>query len=133
VARKEVVMFVVNTDKTIFVTRGDTGTINFSASVSDTEKFTFEPGDVIRFKVFKKKQHEAVVLQKDVLIDTATTKTTIELSSSDTKIGSIINKPVDYWYEIEINPDTGAAMTPIGYDTEGPKIFRLFPEGGDAE
>lgn len=123
-------MFVVNTDKTIFVTRGDTGTINFSASVSDTEKFTFEPGDAIRFKVFKKKQHEAVVLQKDVLIDTVTTETAIELTSSDTKLGDIINKPVDYWYEIELNPDT-TPQTLIGYDSDGPKVFRLFPEGGD--
>lgn len=126
-------MFVVNPDKTIFVTRGDAGTISFGTNIAGADSFTFEPGDVVRFKAFKKKQHDAVVIQKDVLIDTVTTKTTIELSSSDTKIGSIINKPVDYWYEIEINPDTSAAMTPIGYDTEGPKIFRLFPEGGDAE
>ena len=123
-------MFVVNPDKTIFVTRGDVGTINFSIDVSATEKFTFEPGDIIRFKVFKRKQHEAVVLQKDVLIDTAMTETTIELTSSDTKLGDIINKPTDYWYEIELNPDT-TPQTLIGYDSDGPKIFRLFPEGGD--
>ena len=123
-------MFVVNADKTIFVTRGDAGTISFSIKVSDTDNFTFEPGDVIRFKVFKKKQHEAVVIRKDVVINTVTTKTIIELTSSDTKLGEIINKPVDYWYEIELNPDT-TPQTLIGYDSDGPKVFRLFPEGGD--
>ena len=126
-------MFVVNADKTIFVTRGDAGTITFGTKVANDESFTFEPGDVVRLRVFKKKQHDAVVIQKDVVIDTVTTQTVIELTSSDTKIGDIINKPVDYWYEIEINPDTEAALTPIGYDAQGPKIFRLFPEGGDAE
>ena len=124
-------MFVVNSDKTIFVTRGDAGTISFGTNIAGADSFTFEPGDVVRFKVFKKKHHEDVAIQKDVLIDTVTTKIAIELTSSDTKIGDIINKPVDYWYEIEINPDTSATMTPIGYDAKGPKIFRLFPEGGD--
>lgn len=123
-------MFVVNPDKTIFVTRGDAGTINFGINIDDADSFTFEPGDVVRFKVFKQKQHEAVVIQKDIIIDTVTTKTTIDLSSNDTKLGGIINKPVDYWYEIEINPDSPASITPIGYDATGPKIFRLFPEGG---
>ena len=126
-------MFVVNPDKTIFVTRGDAGTIVFGSKVASEDSFTFESGDTIRFKVFRKNQHDAVVIQKDVVIDTATTQTTIELTSSDTKIGGIINKPVDYWYEIEINPDTEVALTIIGYDADGPKIFRLFPEGGDLE
>ena len=126
-------MFVVNADKSIFVTRGDAGTITFGSKVAGADSFVFEPGDVVRLKVFKKKQHDAIVIQKDVVIDTTTTETTIELTSSDTKVGDIINKPVDYWYEIEINPDTSATITPIGYDSDGPKIFRLFPEGGDAQ
>ena len=60
--------------------------------------------------------------------DTATVDITLE--RVDTKIGEIINKPVDYWYEIELNPDT-TPQTLIGYDDDGPKIFRLFPEGGE--
>ena len=124
-------MFVVNSDKTIFATRGDAGTIIFGSKASSEDGFMFETGDIIRFKVFKKNQHDAVVIQKDVVIDAATTKTTIELTSSDTKIGDIINKPVDYWYEIEAYPDTESTLTLIGYDADGPKIFRLFPEGGD--
>ena len=126
-------MFVVNPDKTIFVTRGDAGIIVIGSKVADADIFTFESGDVVRFKVFKKNQHDAVVIQKDVVVDTATTKTVMELTSSDTKIGGIINKPVDYWYEIEINPDTDASLTIVGYDAQGPKIFRLFPEGGDLQ
>lgn len=43
----------------------------------------------------------------------------------------MVNKPTDFWYEVELNPDT-APQTIIGYDKEtGAKIFRLYPEGGD--
>lgn len=122
-------MFVVNTDKSIFVTRGDVGTIVFRARMADQEDYTFQVGDVVRLKVFKKKQHDAVVLQKDVVASEIVSEINIELTGSDTKLGEIINKPVDYWYEIELNPDT-TPQTIIGYDEDGPKIFRLFPEGG---
>lgn len=37
---------------------------------------------------------------------------------------------MDYWYEVELNPET-EAQTIIGYDEDGPKIFRLYPEGDD--
>ena len=55
---------------------------------------------------------------------------TINLTKEDTKIAEIINKPVDYWYEIEMNPDT-EPQTIIGYDEDGEKIFRLYPEGSE--
>ena len=45
-------------------------------------------------------------------------------------IGEVINKPTNYWYEIELNPNT-QPQTIIGYDEDGEKLFVLYPEGSD--
>lgn len=123
-------MFIVNSDKSIYITRGDIGMLVVNAEDVNNEIHTFEPGDVVRFRVCKKKDHTTVVLQKDVDIVVETQIVEFALTREDTKIGDIINKPVDYWYEVELNPDT-TPQTLIGYDLDGPKIFKLFPEGGD--
>ncbi|MBQ8796539.1 MAG: hypothetical protein IJZ54_08965 [Clostridia bacterium] len=122
-------MFVINDDMTIYATRGDTGVFNVMAKLDDTD-YTFRKDDVVRFKVFEKKKCDRVVLQKDVKVTEETTTVQITVEDSETKIGDIINKPVDYWYEIELNPEKNA-QTILGYDEDGPKIFRLFPEGGE--
>ena len=119
-------MFTIDTDKTISVTRGDSG--SFVAPID----YALQPGDVLRLKVFRKKACEDVVLQKDFAIDEATETVTLELTEKDTRIGKIISKPVDYWYEIELNPENNP-KTLVGYDEDGAKIFRLYPEGRDLE
>lgn len=91
---------------------------------------TFNVGDIVRFKVYKKKDCGCIEIQKDVEVTEEATHVNIELESEDTKIGGLISKPVDYWYEVELNPET-APQTVIGYDDDGEKIFRLFPEGDD--
>ena len=117
-------MFKINpTTKEIKITRGDIGTINLSV-----EGYTFKIGDVIRFKVFQCQDCKCVELQKDLIINEETTNIEISLTSEETRIGEIINKPVKYWYEIELNPET-ECQTIIGYDSDGEKIFRLYPEG----
>lgn len=124
-------MFVVNDDKSIFATRGDV--VFFSVSADDNGKeFVFKAGDVVRIKVFGKNDVETVVLQKDFGVSDDATSVEIFLSGKDTKIGETISKPKDYWYEIEVNPDN-YPQTIIGYDEDGAKLFRLFPEGGDVE
>lgn len=122
-------MFKINEDKSIYITRGDIATIDVTASVSG-EGYEFQEGDVVRFKVFEKKECENVVFQKDVLVAETRMKVSINLIGTDTKIGELINKPKDYWYEIELNPET-APQTIIGYDEEGAKVFRLYPEGSE--
>ena len=112
-------MFKHNEDKSIFVTRGD----NFDIPV----EYAFQKGDVVRFKATKKKDCNAVVIQREILVDAETDAVTFHLTAL---IGEVISKPVDYWYEVELNPDTNP-KTIIGYDEDGPKILRLFPEGGD--
>ena len=124
-------MFIVNEDSTIFCTRGDAGGFVVQASFKG-EAYTFRAGDVVRFKVFGKKNCENVVLQKSVTITEETTQAEIFLDGEDTKFGDVISKPTDFWYEVELNPDT-KPQTILGYDEEGAKIFKLFPEGEDVK
>ena len=124
-------MFVVNDDLSLYVTRGDAVTFMVAAAENGNEH-TFTTGDVVRMKVFEKNDCEAVVLQKDVTVSVATERVAVNLTGQDTKIGEVINKPKDYWYEIELNPETNP-QTIVGYDDNGPKIFRLFPEGKDLD
>ncbi len=123
-------MFKIDSNtKQIMITRGDIGTISVSALNDDGTDYEFQVGDIIRFGVFTKKNMNDIKLQKDVEVITATTEVDINLSSEDTTIGDIINKPVDYWYEIQLNPDT-EPQTLIGYDDEeGARLFTLYPEG----
>lgn len=121
-------MFKVLDDKTICVTRGDIANIVVAAKLQSGEDYIFTAGSVVRFTVLKKNDCSNVVIRKEVDVVDATTSVTVNLLSADTRIGNIISKPVDYWYEVEVNPDT-APQTIIGYDEEGEKIFRLYPEG----
>lgn len=127
-------MFVINEeDNSIYITRGDVAFFTVSSSEDDGEVYKFQPGDVVRFKVFEKRNCENVVLSKDFGIEEETEEVLIYLEEKDTKIGDVISKPVEYWYEVELNPYTDP-QTIIGYDDEdGAKIFRLFPEGAEAE
>lgn len=120
-------MFEVK-DLTIYANRGDVGAINVTAE-HDGGAYTFCAGDVVRLKVFEKKACDDVVLRKDVTVMQDTEVVEIVLNGSDTTFGEVISKPVDYWYEIELNPDT-MPQTILGYDEDGPKVFRLYPEGG---
>lgn len=116
-------------DKSINLTRGDVATFSVSA---ETEKgaYTFHKGDTVRFTVYGKKNAEEILLRKDFLVSEETEMVDIVLTESDTKIGGVISKPTDYWYEIELNPHTNP-QTIIGYDNDGAKVFRIFPEGDE--
>jgi hypothetical protein len=123
-------MFVIDSDLTIHITRGDAALISVSANKGGAN-YEFKPDDVVRFKVFAKKNCADVVLKKDTVVTETADKVRVALNGEDTKIGNDINKPVDYWYEVELNPDTNP-QTIIGYDENGAKIFKLYPEGGVA-
>lgn len=118
---------------TIKVTRGDMGTIGVTAMNEDETDYTFQVGDILRIKVFKNKDCGCVELQKDTTVEAEAIEIDINLTKEDTKIGDLISKPVTYWYEVELNPDTNP-QTIIGYDDiEGAKLFILYPEGGDKQ
>ena len=122
-------MFAINEDKSIYVTRGDVVFFSVGAH-KGAEKYTFKAGDVVRMKVTAKKACDEVLLQKDFAAEDGAETVSIFLSEQDTKLGEVISKPTDYWYEIELNPNAGA-QTIIGYDEDGAKILKLFPEGAD--
>lgn len=124
-------MFTLNDDNSIHATRGDI--VFFSVSAEDDGKpYKFQAGDVVRIKVYGKKDAENVVLQKDFPVVEVTENVDIFLSKEDTKFGEVISKPKDYWYEVELNPGENP-QTIIGYDEDGAKVFKLFPEGDDIE
>lgn len=124
-------MFRINDDMSIYATRGDI--VFFTLTAEDNgQNHKFQSGDVVRFTVYGRKDAGTVLLQKDFPIFEETESVEIFLGEEDTKMGDVISKPTDYWYEIELNPDS-YPQTVIGYDEDGAKIFRLYPEGNERE
>ena len=124
-------MFKVNEDKSIYLTRGDSIAFTVTASYQG-EKYIFREDDVVRLRVFDKKGCDRIKLQKDFKPTAGSDGVYITLTGEETKIGEPISKPKDYWYEVELNPDI-QPQTIIGYDEDGAKVFRLYPEGGELE
>ena len=124
-------MFSVNEDKSIYATRGDIVFFSVSAE-EDGAPYVFQPGDIVRLSIYGKKDTENVLLQRDFPVSEETESVYIYLGEHETKIGEPISKGKDYWYEIVLNPDT-APQTIIGYDEDGAKVFRLFPEAEETE
>lgn len=122
-------MFIVNEDKSMSITRGDAAAFDVEAT-HQGGAYTFKTGDVLRFKVFEQKNCTNVVLCKDTYVNADTTSVKVSLDGEDTKVGEVNSKPVTYWYEVELNPDT-KPQTIIGYDDDGPKVFKVFPEGAE--
>jgi hypothetical protein len=124
-------VFKVNEDKSIYLTRGDSIAFTVSASYQG-ESYIFQEDDVVRLRVFEKKGCDRTKLQKDFKPAAGDAGVYITLTGEETKIGEPISKPKDYWYEVELNPDI-QPQTIIGYDEDGAKVFRLYPEGGGLE
>lgn len=122
-------MFVVHEDMTIYATRGDV--VYFPVEKKQgSMKYLFQPGDIVRIKVCEKKNYSKVLLLKDFVVEEETTSVNIFLDKWEMKFGEIINKPTDYWYEVELNPDT-YPDTFIGHNENGAAVFKLFPEMKD--
>lgn len=123
-------MFEIKEDMSIAVTRGDICFFDLSAVTSEGIPFSFVEGDILRLKISTKKNCEDVVLVKDYTIESDCESIVLSLTGKDTKIGPVISKPVTYWYEICLNPETNP-QTLVGYDEEGAKVFLLLPEARD--
>ena len=124
-------MFTINDDLSIYVTRGDVAFFTVGAE-QDGVAYKFQPNDIVRIKVTSKKDAETVLMQKSFVVEEETERVEIYLTGDDTKFGDVVSKATDYWYEIELNPYTNP-QTIIGFDEDGAKIFKLFPEGDDVE
>ena len=113
--------------------------------------WSLHKGDEFRFSVYEKGNASNVVMQKtfsygsndDVTGDEGeiiSTTLTLEFDPKETAFGEVISKPVDYWYEVEHIMHHGMSTdeeeyeaktdvtTLIGYDEDGAKILKLFPE-----
>ena len=69
----------------------------------------------------------AVTNEIDENIKSENIKNGVDILGSEMKIGELTNKPIEYWYEIELNDEE----TIIGYDEDGAKKLILYPEGAD--
>lgn len=115
--------------RTIFVSRGDAGTIKFSIPLSETENYEFQNGDKIQFRIFEKKGYDkGPLLEKEITVNSNTEEVDIVLTEEDTTFGPKINKATTYWYEIALNE----TKTTLGFDETGPAELILFPaKAGD--
>ena len=124
-------MFIVNDDLSIYANRGDI--VFFTVSAEDSGNlYKFQPGDIVRMAIYGRKDAQTCVMQKDFPVTEVCEEVLIYLEESDTKIGESISKPKDYWYEVVLNPDT-MPQTIIGYDEDGAKVFRFFPESEEID
>ena len=122
-------MFAIGENNTLLLNRGDTVIFSFSAE-KDGVPYTFKQGELLRLKVYGRRNADKVFLRKDFPVLTDSAEIKLELTGDDTKFGPVISKPTEYWYEIELNPDS-IPQTVLGYDEDGPKVFMLYPEGSD--
>ena len=113
---------------TIKINRGDILPLRLTIPISQNENYIFQVGDTIIFGVYgAKKMSQNALLLKEVVVTEQSDHVDITLTSEEMKIGDLIDKPTDYWYEIELN----GQQTVIGYDDNGAKILRLYPEGSE--
>ena len=100
----------------IETTRGDVLSFNVKTiNKNDNTPYVFQVGDVIRFKIMEANNCEQILVQKDVIVSEISKSVLLTIPSDEMKIGNIINTPVDYWYEVELNPDTDSRITILGY------------------
>lgn len=120
-------------DMSISITRGDTIVFNVQAKQGNS-LYTFEDGDRVIFRVSEAKDVGKLVLEEvaTVSAESEVNKPNqdfvqISVSSADTKAKfAQSNKPIDYWYEVSL--ESAGVQTIIGYDEDGAKILRVFPE-----
>lgn len=112
----------------ILINRGDTLPIKLVIPISHTENYIFQVGDTIQFGIYKSRgMSDSALLLKEYTIDEECEEFSFTIPASEMKIGDLINKPTDYWYEINLNGE----QTILGYDTDGAKIITLYPEGSE--
>lgn len=117
-------------NKTILWTRGDIGGMEVKAYNEDDTLYNFTTDDIVRFKVMTKGDPDVVLFIKDVPVEKEGTSMDVSFEKDDSRFDEPIKKPTDYWYEVELNPDT-KPQTIIGYDETGAKVLTLYPEGGE--
>lgn len=113
-------MFKIDENRNIHLNRGDQMIIKLRNSSSN-----FTPTDRFKFSIMKKGNAGMVLFQKEFVVEEESNEFTMVFTPEETRLGDVIRTgTVTYWYEIEYN----GMNTVLGYDTEGPKEFILYPE-----
>lgn len=108
-------------DTKIHLTRGDKAVIGLTI-----QDYIFQPGDHIEFRLYNRKCLDKMpLIIIEIEVEEETQEIDITLLPENTKIGTALNVPITYWYEIELNNE----YTVIGYDEDGAKELILYPEG----
>lgn len=118
-------------EKKINITYGDVGAFLVEAEDENGENYVFKIGDVVRLKVYRPYKPSEVMIQKDVVVtEEGNTQVNISLDKEDTEFEKLLKIQKDFWYEIILNHHDNP-NTIIGFDKEGPKIFTIYPKGGE--
>lgn len=111
---------------TIYINRGNKLLFNYQI-MNGEEPYEFVSGDKIRFSIYNKSGlNQDALIQKEFEPEVGTDNIDIEINSEEMKIGEMLNKEKEYWYEITLNEETT-----LGYDDDGAKKLILYPEGKD--
>ena len=132
-------------EKTLHITRGNAtqSTYNrlavkfpiYDFETEETEDYEFQLTDKLTLTVYEKKGYtKNEILTKAYTIselgyDEPTTMPELVLTTEDTNVFELLNKPKTYWYDIVLNDDT----TIIGYDEDGGTKFIVYPEAIESE
>jgi len=93
---------------------------------------SFKKDDVIRFLVFDKKDVDNIHINKDFTIEEDTDELYIEIPAETMEFGEISSKPIEYGYELKLNPDKPTRVTIVGFIKDvGFPILTLLPGSGD--
>lgn len=114
-------MEVIDSKFTIVHNRGAKGVLRLIADVAP-----FKANDIIKFSIVTKGDYDDVIFQKEFKVPEECTEFFLQFTSEEMRIGDMISKKVEYYYEIELNDDT----TLLGSYTDGDKRFVLYPEAG---
>lgn len=119
-------MFKIDSEtKHINLTRGDIAEFTIKIKNKDGSFYQFQIGDKISLGIYESKNFQSLKLKKEVTASEISESLDLTLTSEETKLDEPINKPKNYWYEVQLND----SQTIIGYDEQGAKLFTLYPEG----
>lgn len=98
-------------------------------------EYDFKKYDVLAFAIYNKSglDEKPIVFEKFTIAEDCSSYT-IEIDSDTMKIGEMLNKKKDYWYEISLNDEKTLVGYEMSEDETGnrkrkPAIFTLLPEG----
>lgn len=116
-------MLTINS-KEISLNKGDSGIIKINIMEGE-ESLILEATDNISLMIYKEENLDKEPLKViKAMIDEENNVANITINEDTTSFVEEDNEPFNYWYQIEFNDNVI-----IGYDKEGPKIFRVYPSG----